>query len=78
MSVFDDIYNSDGEKLYHRAKSKTYSLKEISDYLLACMSEPQNDTKISFEIRDDGEIYISTSNDELAGEIEASFTAIED
>ena len=78
MSVFDDIYNSAGEKLYHRAQSKTYSLKEISDYLLECMEEPQNDTKISFEIRDDGEVYISTSNDELAAEIEASFTAIEE
>ncbi len=76
MKVFEDICNSKGEKMYHRAQSKTYSLKEISDYLNECMKDPQNDKKVRFEIRDDGEVYISTFNDDLDGEVEASFKAI--
>ena len=77
MNVFEDITTSTGES-YKIAQSKTYSLEDIANYLNACMSEPQRDTKISFEIRDDGEIHIQTFNDSLAGEIDATFTAIDD
>lgn len=76
MSVFEDMYRSDGTS-YHRAESKTYRLKDIADYLQDCMQVPQKDTKVRFEIREDGEVYISTFAEEYVGEIEASFKAIE-
>ncbi len=76
MSVFEDMYRSDGTS-YHRAESKTYRLKDIADYLRNCMQAPQKDTKVRFEIRDDGEVYISTFKEEYVGEKEASFKATE-
>ena len=69
MSVFEDMYRSDGTS-YHRAESKTYELKDIADYLSDCMRTPQNHTKVNFEIRDDGEVYITTFRDDFTGATE--------
>lgn len=74
MSYFNEMCDSNGAT-YQVAQSKTYNLREISDYLLECL---KSDTKISFEIRDNGEMCIATSNDDVLGSVEASFDAIED
>lgn len=76
MSVFENMYRSDGTS-YHRAESKTYRLKDIADYLCDCMQDPQNHTKVNFEIRDDGEVYITTFRDDFMGATEAKFVATE-
>jgi len=58
--------------------SKLYSLKEIADYLQSCIEEPQKDTAVFFTIKDGGELAITTSNEDIAGEIEASgFTELQ-
>lgn len=58
--------------------SKLYSLKEIADYLQNCIEEPQKDTAVFFTIKDGGELTITTSNEDIAGEIEASgFTELQ-
>lgn len=77
-SAFRDLQLSDGET-WSEAQSKTYMINEIIDYLKSCQEEPQLDTKVVFTIRGNGELRLSTFNDNLAGEIEASgFTAIEE
>lgn len=58
--------------------SKLYSLKEIADYLQNCIEEPQKDTAVFFTIKDGGGLAITTSNEDIAGEIEASgFTELQ-
>ena len=58
--------------------SKLYSLKEIADYLQSCIEEPQKDTAVFFTIKDSGELIITTSNEDIAGEIEGSgFTELQ-
>lgn len=68
--AFGSYYTSDGEA-FNAARSKTYDLRAIADYLRDCMGGPQNDTKVTFEVRGDGSLRISTSNDEEPAEIEA-------
>lgn len=72
------LHNSTGAE-WREVRSKTYSLKEIAEYLADCMQDPQNDTSVYFTIREGGDLYISTSNDEVPCEVRASgFTVIED
>ncbi len=60
------------EETYTSCLSKTYKLQDIISYLQECMAAPQYDTKVTFEVLADGTLKISTSNDTLPGEIEAS------
>lgn len=72
------LHNSTGAE-WREVRSKTYSLKEIADYLAECMAEPAKDTSVYFTIREGGELYINTRNDEVPGEVMASgFTVLED
>lgn len=73
-----ELCDSSG-RTWQEVESKLYSLKEIADYLQACMEEPQKDTAVQFTIRDGGELAIITSNAEQAAEIEASgFTELQE
>ena len=66
-------------RTWQEVNSKLYSLKEIADYLQNCMEEPQKDTAVFFTIQDGGELVITTSNEDIAGEIEASgFTELQE
>lgn len=69
--VFRELHDSSGNE-WKEAQSAEYSLKEIIDYLQSCTESPQNDTHVSFIIRDTGELRIVTGNDEMPAEIEAS------
>lgn len=70
--AFRFLISSDGEE-WSEARSKTYSIEDIIDYLKSCQEEPQLDTKVRFTIRENGELHVSTFNDEIGGEIEVSF-----
>ncbi len=70
-----NLHNSTGAE-WREVRSKTYSLKEIADYLAECMAE---DTRVYFTIREGGELYINTRSEDEPGEVMASgFTVIED
>lgn len=74
----ETLQDSSG-RTWQEVNSKLYSLKEIADYLQNCMEEPQNDTAVYFTIQDGGELEITTSNKDRAGEIEASgFTELQE
>lgn len=77
-SAFRELQSSNGET-WCEARSKTYMISEIIDYLKSCQEEPQLDTKVMFTIRGNGELRLTTINDNFVAEIEASgFTAIEE
>lgn len=72
------LQNNSGQT-WQEVSSKLYSLKEIADYLQNCIEEPQKDTAVYFTIKDGGELAITTSNEDIAGEIEASgFTELQE
>lgn len=72
------LQNNSGQT-WQEVSSKLYSLKEIADYLQNCIEEPQKDTAVFFTIKDGGELAITTSNEDIAGEIEASgFTELQE
>lgn len=72
------LQDSSGQT-WQEVSSKLYSLKEIADYLQNCTEEPQKDTAVFFTIQDGGELVITTSNEDTAGEIEASgFTELQE
>lgn len=72
------LQNNSGQT-WQEVSSKLYSLKEIADYLQNCIEEPQKDTAVFFTIKDGGELTITTSNEDIAGEIEASgFTELQE
>lgn len=60
------------EKPEMTAESKEYKIKDIIDYLIDCTKSPQNDTKVEFEIDEEGNLTISTSNYEIPGYISRS------
>lgn len=66
-----ELESSGGER-WREVESKRYDLKEIIDYLQDCIEAPQFDTRVSFTIREGGDLYITTSNEVLDGDIEAS------
>ena len=68
--AFNELRDETGT--WKQAESKVYDLAEIIAYLQDCTEEPQNDTKVYFTIRETGDLYISTYNDDLPGEIEGS------
>ena len=70
------LHDSSG-RTWQEVNSKLYSLKEIADYLQDCMEE--KDTNVFFTIRDGGELVITTSNEDIIVEIEASgFTELQE